>query len=207
MLTRVKCGPTCVTTLARVARSVRDAMHRHTSASSPATPSSPTDAEAILARARELALATEAGAMPPFLRGMNLGLLCDSEDSEESRLFKHAATALGARVTLIAVNVAELRGAEDDSLRKTARVLGRLYDGLECQVSEPALVERLRRTAGIPVFHGLAWPGHATARLTERLAGAASAQAKRLLILQGALLFALLNHASGSAGGAPDAMP
>jgi ornithine carbamoyltransferase len=182
-------------------------MHTHTRASSPATPSSPADAEAILAWARELALATEAGPLPPFLRGMNLGLLGDAEASEGSRLFERAATALGARVTAVVANFAELGAAGHDSLMKTARILGRLYDGLECQGMEPALVERLRRTAGVPVFNGLAMPGHATAALADKLAGSASTDVKRLLILQGSLLFALLNHAPASGSLPPEQAP
>ena len=145
--------------------------------------------------------------MPPFLRGMNLGLLCEGEDSEDSRLFERAATALGARVTHIVANIAELGAAGDNSLRKTARVLGRLYDGLECQGFAPALVQRLRRTSGIPVSDGLASPGHATAALANRLAGAAPMQAKRLLILQGALLFALLNYFPTRGSAAPEETP
>jgi ornithine carbamoyltransferase len=169
-------------------------MHTHTSASTPATPSSPSDADAILARARELAQAAGAGLIPPFLRGMNLGLIRGAEDTEESRLFERAATALGARVTPVVMDISELGAAEEDRLRKTARMLGRLYDGLECEGLAPALVQQLRRTAGVPVFDGLASQGHATVALADRLAGAASMETKRLLILQGALIFALLNH-------------
>ena len=141
--------------------------------------------------------------MPPFLRGMNLGLLCEKEDSEESRLFERAATALGARVTRIAPNISELGAAGDDSLRKTARVLGRLYDGLECQGLAPALVQRLRRAADIPVSDGLASGSHTTGALADRLEGAASKQDKRLLILQAALVFALLNYFPGSGSASP----
>lgn len=145
--------------------------------------------------------------MPPFLRGRNLGLVCEAEDSEESRLFERAATALGARVTHIGASISELGTAGDDSLRNTARVLGRLYDGIECQGLAPALVQQLGRTAGVPVFDGLASPGHATAALADRLAGAASTQAKRLLILQGALLIALLNHFPTSGSASPEGTP
>lgn len=184
-------------------------MHTHTSASSPATPSSPADAdaEAILARARELVQATEAGFIPPFLRGRNLGLVCKAEDSEESRLFERAATALGARVTHISASISELATGGGDRLRNTARVLGRLYDGIECQGLEPAVVQQLGRTAGVPVFDGLASPGHATAALADKLAAAASAPAKRLLILQGALLLALLNHSHASGSASPERTP
>lgn len=190
-------------------RSARHAMHTHTSASSPATSSVPAeaDAEAILVRARELGHASEAGFTPPFLRGMNLGLVCEDEDSEESRFFQHAARALGARVTHISASISELATAADDSLRNTARVLGRLYDGIECHGLEPAVVQQLGRTAGVPVFDGLASPGHATAALADRLGGAASPEARRLLILQGALLFALLNHSPRSGTAPPETTP
>jgi ornithine carbamoyltransferase len=178
-------------------------MHTHTSASSPATPSSRSDADAILAGARELAHAAEAGSIPPVLRGMYLGLVCGAEDTEASRLFERAATALGARVTSLVLNASDLDAAGEDRLRKTARMLGRLYDGLECQGLAPALIQQLRRTAGVPVFHGLATPGHATAALADRLTGPTSMGTKRLLVLQGALIVALLNQYPASTSASP----
>jgi ornithine carbamoyltransferase len=152
------------------------------------------DAETLLASARDLQRAGESAAMAALLRGRNLGLVCEKDDSEQAHLFRHAAAALGARVTHIRPSVSELDGAGEEGLRLTARILGRLYDALECQGLSPALVRRLERDAGVPVFDALASPGHPTAPLADMLAGVESIETKRLLIIEAALLFSLLNR-------------
>ena len=74
---------------------------------------------------------------------------------------------------------------------ETARVLGRLYDGIECQGLAPELVRQLGRDAGVPVFDGLAAAHHPTAHLAQRLAGTGSLAKKRQLIVQAVLLSTL----------------
>lgn len=87
------------------------------------------------------------------LRGKNLGLLCET-DSSAATLFERAAIALGAQVVRIRPSAAGLLTPAERA--PTARMLGRLYDAVECQGLAPALVQQLRSAAGVPVFDGLA---------------------------------------------------
>ena len=161
----------------------------------PATPwPSPLDSDALLASARELQRAGDGAPKAHLLRDRHLGLVCELDDGEEAKLFRRAATALGARVTHIRPSVSQLDTAGEDALKHTARILGRLYDGIECQGLDPSLVSRLARDAGVPVFDGLASSRNASAPLARLLDGADSSETKRLLILQAVLLFALLNR-------------
>jgi ornithine carbamoyltransferase len=152
------------------------------------TPESTPGLDAVLASARLLQRAEEgpdSSGLP--LRGKNLGLICASQEDADALLFRSAAAALGASVSHIPANP----GPAGSALLGTARVLGRLYDGIECQGLTPALVRQLGRDAGVPVFDGLATADHPTARLAPRLAGAGSPEKKRELILKAVLLFAL----------------
>jgi ornithine carbamoyltransferase len=145
----------------------------------------------LLATARMLQRAGQGEASGLLLRGKNLGLVCESEDDCDAVLFRNAASALGASVSHIRPDPADGRPSAGTGLLETARVLGRLYDGIECQGLTPTLVRQLGREAGVPVFDRIAGANHATAKLAQRLSGADSPEHKRLLILQAVLLFAL----------------
>jgi len=124
------------------------------------------------------------------LQGKYLGLVCASPDAADAILFQRAATELGASVTVIRADaVASSPLAE---MQNTGRVLARLYDALECQGIAPALLERLTRAAGVPVYAGLATADHPTARLAAMIDGDAVPDAKRRFVLQAALLKSLL---------------
>jgi ornithine carbamoyltransferase len=148
-------------------------------------------AEAVLASARLLQQAEPGASTHGLLRGKNLGLVCESEEDADAILFRNAASALGASVSHIRSDLSVPGGAAGAELVRTARILGRLYDGIECQGLAATIVRQLRRDAGVPVFEGLACTGHPTALLAQRLAGPGSAATKRQLILQAVLLFEL----------------
>jgi ornithine carbamoyltransferase len=148
--------------------------------------------DAVLANARMLQGA-EWGSEPArlLLRGKNLGLVCEAADSADALLFRNAASALGAGVSHIRIDASAPESPEGAGLLETARVLGRLYDGIECQGLAPALVRQLGHDAGVPVFDGLASIHHPTALLAQQLDGPGTAEQKRQLIVQATLLFAL----------------
>ena len=146
-------------------------------------------AEALLASARLLQRA-EPGS-EGLLRGKNLGLVCACESDADATLFRAAAVALGASVSHIRPDLAPQGGTTGSGLPRTARLLGRLYDGIECQGLAPAVVSQLGRDAGVPVFDGLATTTHPTAQLARELAGADSLESKRQLIVQAVLLLEL----------------
>jgi ornithine carbamoyltransferase len=168
---------------------MRNALSRSRSSSAPA---SAPGIEALLATARLLQRAgQDADTSRVLLRGKNLGLVCESEDHADALLFRAAASALGASVSHIRPDPAGGRPSAGAGLLDTARVLGRLYDGIECQGLTAAFVRQLGREAGVPVFDQLAGASHPTAKLAQRLGGPDSPQEKRQLILQAVLLFAL----------------
>lgn len=140
----------------------------------------------LQAHARQLLQATQAGRQQPLLRGKKLGLLCASEDSESAGLFRHAAEALGAHVARLPVSLSALSSPQE--VQHTARLLGRLYDAIECQDMDSSLVARVRQEAGVPVFDAIAAPAHPSARWAIELDGPGSSDDKRLSLLQALLL-------------------
>jgi ornithine carbamoyltransferase len=69
-------------------------------------------------------------------------------------------------------------------MRQTARMLGRLYDAVECVGLAPDLVAQLRHEAGVPVFAGISSAAHPTAALGARLGdGVTPAEARHLMLL------------------------
>jgi ornithine carbamoyltransferase len=88
------------------------------------------------------------------LRGRKLCLMAEDADSEAARLFRQAATGLGAHVAHVRPSLSELSTPQE--LRDTARMLGRLYDAIECQGMAAAVVRQLANEAGVVVFEGLA---------------------------------------------------
>lgn len=147
------------------------------------------DSEILLKNARVLQRATEPRQTERLLRGKKLALLCDSEDADDAVLFKNAAADLGAHVSHIRPRLTEL--SKPEVLQDTARMLGRLYDGIECQGLTPALVDAVGRAAGVPVYDGLASSGHPTAHLASMLGEEDAPGRLRQLMLQTVLLSTL----------------
>ena len=147
---------------------------------------SPRDVTAVLASARTLQRAAGAGKVQPLLRGKNLGLLCDANEDGDAALFRRAAVELGAHVAHIRPSLSELSTPQE--VQHTARLLGRLYDAVECQGMAPALVQQVGSDAGVPVYDGIASRNHPTAHLAELLDGDASPADNRRFVLQAVLL-------------------
>lgn len=144
------------------------------------------EAAALLSSARTLQRAAASGRPQPLLRGKNLGLLCDDDARREALLFRRAATELGARVAHIRNTIAEDTDAQ--RLQDTARMLGRLYDAVECEGLPHELVEQLAADAGVPVYDGSALPQHPTAALADQLDGEGAPGDKRVYVLQALLV-------------------
>ena len=147
--------------------------------------------DALLASARLLQRAEPGSDTERLLRGKNLGLVCDSESGFDAILFRDAAAALGATVSYLRPQLAPPSGTAGSAPLRAARLLGRLYDAIECQGLAPGLVRQLAHEAGVPVFDGLATAAHPSARLALELAGDDPANRKRRLIVQAVLLFEL----------------
>jgi ornithine carbamoyltransferase len=149
-------------------------------------PLSPRQASALLVQARALQHAARAGSTQPLLKGKNLGLLCEAADDPDAALFLRAAHELGAHVAHIRPSLSELSTPQE--VKHTARMLGRLYDAVECQGMTPAMVRQVGDDAGVPVYDGIAMRSHPTAQLAEQMEGGGSTANNRLFILQALLL-------------------
>ena len=145
------------------------------------------DSDVLLGNARLLQRAAEP--RQTLLRGKRLALLCETEEGVDAALFREAATDLGAHVSHVRPRLTDLDTADD--LQHTARMLGRLYDGIECQGLAHDLVEIVGREAGVPVYDGLASEHHPTARLTRLLDVGDPPGKLRQLVLQTVLLSTL----------------
>jgi ornithine carbamoyltransferase len=145
------------------------------------------NAAALVVRAGSLA-DTDVLARQP-LRGKRLALLSDAQDDDSGREFVQAATALGAHVSLVLPGLNE--GSSEEQIDAVARLLGRLYDAVECQHLPLAVVRRIAQSSDIPIFAGLATPEHPTAGLADELQGSKPLDVRRSFIVQAALLLSL----------------
>lgn len=146
------------------------------------------EAAATLEAARTLQR-SEPGNLVRTLRGKNLGLLCEDMDSAEAQRFCAAAQALGAQVAHIRPSLSRLSTPQE--LAHTARLLGRLYDAVECQGLAQDIVQQIRAAAGVPVYAGLASTEHPSAGLADVLQGGPAGEASQQLIVQAVLVRAI----------------
>jgi ornithine carbamoyltransferase len=121
----------------------------------------------VLETARRLKQARLSGHAVTPLRGCNLALLNDAPPADGTGSLRHAALDLGAQVSHL--RPSESRIAPDAPDEATARMLGRLYDAIDCEAMAPDLVARVAQSAGVPVFNGLGSHGHPTRVLAELL--------------------------------------
>jgi len=147
---------------------------------------SPPQVTSLLERARMLQRAALEGTTPRLLRGKNLGLLRETQDNEALALFLRSAGELGAHVATMHCGLSAASAPRD--VQHTARMLGRLYDALECQGIDPAVVQQIARHAGIPVYEGVAMERHPSAGLAELLGDETSQADNRRFVLQAVLL-------------------
>ena len=99
------------------------------------------------------------------LEGCNIALIFEKSSTRTRCAFEVAAADQGARTTLIDGSGSHL-GAKE-SMRDTARVLGRLYDGIEYRGHGQRVVEELARHSGVPVWNGLTDEYHPTQALAD----------------------------------------
>jgi ornithine carbamoyltransferase len=129
------------------------------------------DLRALVLGAFGLKRAARQGTAPAPLRGKHVAVFSEDGQSEVAQAFEQAATRLGARVSHLRPRP-ELLAAEGTEVG----VLGRLYDAIEWEGLAPEAALRLQETTGIPVFNGLADPGHPLARLLPCMPAPASPQ-------------------------------
>lgn len=121
----------------------------------------------LLELARSLKQAKYAGTEQPKLNGKNIALIFEKTSTRTRCAFEVAAYDQGARVTYIDSNSSQI--GHKESMKDTARVLGRMYDAIEYRGFKQSTVEELARYAGVPVFNGLTDEFHPTQMLADVL--------------------------------------
>ena len=163
----------------------------HTPRPAPApAPLPPGGEQSLLDQARSLQRAATAGRVQPLLRGKNLGLLCADDHQPQALLFRQAASELGAHVAHIGMSLSEHSATQE--VAHTARMLGRLYDAVECQGLSSALVQQMADEAGIAVYDCLACNEGLISRLAGQLGNDVAAGDNRRFVLQALLLHTIV---------------
>jgi ornithine carbamoyltransferase len=117
--------------------------------------------------AAELKAAKKAGTETQYLRGRNIALIFEKTSTRTRCAFEVAAADQGASTTYLDPSGSQI--GHKESVRDTARVLGRMYDGIEYRGDSQQKVEELAAYAGVPVYNGLTDDWHPTQMLAEVL--------------------------------------
>ena len=121
---------------------------------------------AIFATARRLRADSHAGGAHKALRGKNLAMLLSTPSGREMSPLHRAAQDLGARVS-------QVRFEADDSKQHDigilARLLGRMYDAIDCDALPQSTVQRIEMEASVPVYAGLGRDEHPARALADLL--------------------------------------
>ncbi|MET8770216.1 ornithine carbamoyltransferase [Streptomyces sp. NPDC004658] len=117
--------------------------------------------------AAELKAAKKAGTETPYLRGRNIALIFEKTSTRTRCAFEVAAADQGARTTYLDPSGSQI--GHKESVKDTARVLGRMFDGIEYRGDSQAKIEELAVYAGVPVYNGLTDDWHPTQMLADVL--------------------------------------
>jgi ornithine carbamoyltransferase len=121
----------------------------------------------LLDLSEELKRAKADGSEKQYLRGKNIALIFEKTSTRTRCSFDVAAYDQGARTTYLAPGEAQI--GQKESMKDTARVLGRLYDGIEYRGFEQENAETLGQYAGVPVWNGLTNEFHPTQVMADLL--------------------------------------
>ena len=101
------------------------------------------------------------------LKGKNIVLLFEKTSTRTRCAFEVAGYDLGMGVTYLDPNSSQM--GHKESIEDTAKVLGRMYDGIEYRGFDQAIVEELAKHSGVPVWNGLTTEFHPTQMLADIL--------------------------------------
>ena len=128
---------------------------------------SPAEIQQFLDTAADLKAKKKAGIPHRYLEGKNVALLFEKDSTRTRCAFEVAAQDLGMGTTYLGPTGSQM--GKKESIADTARVLGRMYDGIEYRGFGQNLVEELAKHAGVPVFNGLTNEFHPTQILADFL--------------------------------------
>lgn len=121
----------------------------------------------LLDLSRDLKRAKYTGTEQPHLKGKNIALIFEKTSTRTRCAFEVAAHDQGAHVTYIDPVSSQI--GHKESMKDTARVLGRMFDAIEYRGFEQEIVEELATFAGVPVFNGLTAEFHPTQMIADTL--------------------------------------
>jgi ornithine carbamoyltransferase len=127
----------------------------------------PKEIQYLLDLARDLKRAKYTGTEQPRLKGKNIALIFEKTSTRTRCSFEVAAYDLGAHVTYLGPSGSQIGIKE--SMKDTARVLGRMFDGIEYRGFAQTTVEQLAEYSGVPVWNGLTNEFHPTQILADFL--------------------------------------
>ena len=127
----------------------------------------PEEINALLDLSAELKAKKKAGIPHRLCEGKNIVLLFEKDSTRTRCAFEVAGVDLGMNVTYLGPSGSQM--GKKESIADTARVLGRMYDGIEYRGYGQSIVEDLAKHAGVPVWNGLTNEFHPTQILADFL--------------------------------------
>lgn len=121
----------------------------------------------LLDLAADLKAKKKAGELHEYYKGKNIALIFEKTSTRTRCSFEVAAHDLGMGSTYLDPKASQI--GKKESIEDTARVLGRMYDGIEYRGYGQEIVEELARHAGVPVWNGLTNEYHPTQMLADML--------------------------------------
>jgi len=121
----------------------------------------------LLDLARDLKRAKYSHSEQPALSGKNICLIFEKTSTRTRCAFEVAAHDQGAHITYLDPSGSQI--GHKESMKDTARVLGRMFDAIEFRGAGQAMVEDLANYAGVPVYNGLTDDWHPTQMLADML--------------------------------------
>jgi ornithine carbamoyltransferase len=119
----------------------------------------------LLRLAADLKAAKTAGNEQQRLKGKNIALIFEKDSTRTRTGFEVAAYDQGAHVTYLGPTGSQI--GHKESIKDTARVLGRMYDAIEFRGFSHQSVQQLAQFAGVPVYNGLTDEAHPTQALAD----------------------------------------
>ena len=127
----------------------------------------PEEIDGMIDLAARLKAKKKAGEFVDVLKGKNIAIIFEKTSTRTRCSFEVAAHDLGMGVTYLDPEGSQI--GKKESIADTARVLGRMFDGIEYRGFEQTLVEDLAKYAGVPVWNGLTNEFHPTQILADFL--------------------------------------
>jgi ornithine carbamoyltransferase len=127
----------------------------------------PAELRSLIDLSAELKAQRKAGSEPKWMQGRNVALVFEKTSTRTRCAFEVAAYDQGAHVTYLGPDSSQI--GQKESIRDTARVLGRMYDAIEYRGFGQEVVEEMADYAGVPVYNGLSAEFHPTQMLADML--------------------------------------